>query len=155
MMARRIFGVAVLLAAMAPALAQDRTGPLQLSLFSMRATAAYPMRQDTSQLLGSNLIGARVVSAGGESIGKVMNLILNDDGRVEAVVIRVGGFLGFGGKNVAVTYDSLNIARNEKGDAVDHIAVAATRDDLRRAAEFKSLRQQMAELKDSESKEKR
>ena len=60
-------------------------------------------------------------------------------------MIAVGGFLGFGGKNVAVTYKSLNIVRNAKGDAIDHVTVAATKDDLRRAAEFKTLRQQLAE----------
>jgi sporulation protein YlmC with PRC-barrel domain len=145
---RKFLAVALVLAAIAPALAQDRSEPLQLSLFSLRATAAYPLRQDTSQWLGSNLIGAKVVSVAGENIGKVANLILNDDGKVEAVVIRVGGFLGLGGKNVAVTYDSLNIARNRKGDAIDRITIAATKDDLMRAAAFKSLRQQMAEVRE-------
>ena len=81
-----------------------------------------------------------------EKIGKVANLILNDDGKVEAAVIKVGGFLGLGGKTVAVTYNSLNISRNAKGDAIDHVTVAATKDDLLRAASFKSLRQQLAEV---------
>jgi len=148
MMSRRILAVGLVLAAMAPVLAQDRSEPLQLSLFSLKATAAYPLRQDSSQWLGSNLIGANVVSVNKERIGKVANLILNDDGKVEAAVIKIGGFMGFGGKTVAVTYDSLNIARNAKGDAIDHVTVAATKDDLRRAAAFKSLRQQLAEVQE-------
>ena len=143
MISRRILAAGLLLAAIAPALAQDRA-PLQHSLFSLKATAAYPVRQDTHQWLGSNLIGAKVVSVTRERVGKVVNLVLNDRGTVEAAVIRVGGFMGFGGKNVAVTYDSLNIARNREGE-VDHVTVAATRDDLRRAAEFRSLRRQIAE----------
>ena len=148
MMSRRILAVGLVLAAMAPVLAQDRSEPLQLSLFSLKATAAYPLRQDSNQWLGSNLIGANVVSVTKEKVGKIANLILNDDGKVEAAVIKVGGFMGFGGKSVAVTYDSLNIARNAKGDAIDHITVAATKDDLRRAASFKSLRQQLAEVQE-------
>ena len=147
MMSRRILAVGLVLAAMTPALAQERQ-PLQLSLFSLRATAAYPLRQDSSQWLGSNLIGAHVISATNERIGKISNLILNDDGKVEAAVIRVGGFLGLGGKTVAVTYDSLNISRNAKGDAIDHVTIAATKDDLLRAASFKSLRQQLAEVQE-------
>ena len=147
MILRKVLAAGLVLAAMAPVLAQDRE-PLQLSLFSLKATAAYPLRQDSSQWLGSNLIGANVVSVNKERIGKVANLILNDDGKVEAAVIKIGGFMGFGGKTVAVTYDSLNIARNAKGDAIDHITVAATRDDLRRAASFKSLRQQLAEVRE-------
>jgi hypothetical protein len=56
--------------------------------------------------------------------------------------------MGFGGKTVAVTYDSLNISRNRKGDAIDRVTVAATRDDLLRATSFKSLRQQLAEVQE-------
>jgi len=148
MILRKVLAAGLVLAAMAPVLAQDRSEPLQLSLFSLKATAAYPLRQDSSQWLGSNLIGANVVSVNKERIGKVANLILNDDGKVEAAVIKIGGFMGFGGKTVAVTYDSLNIARNAKGDAIDHVTVAATKDDLRRAAAFKSLRQQLAEVQE-------
>ena len=147
MIARKMLAAGLVLAAMAPVLAQDRE-PLQLSLFSLKATAAYPLRQDMSQWLGSNLIGAHVVSVANERIGKVANLILNDDGKVEAAVISIGGFLGLGGKTVAVTYDSLNISRNAKGDAIDHVTVAATKDDLLRAASFKSLRQQLAEVQE-------
>jgi sporulation protein YlmC with PRC-barrel domain len=148
MISRKILAVGLVLAAMTPALALDRTEPLQLSLFSLRATAAYPLRQDSSQWLGSNLIGASVISVTSERIGKISNLILNDDGKVEAAVIKVGGFLGLGGKTVAVTYDSLNISRNAKGDAIDHVTIAATKDDLLRAASFKSLRQQLAEVQE-------
>ena len=148
MISRKILAVGAVLAAVAPVLAQERSEPLQLSLFSLRATAGYPLRQDSSQWLGSNLIGASVVSATSERIGKITNLILSDDGKVEAAVIKVGGFLGLGGKSVAVTYDSLNISRNEKGDAIDHVTIAATRDDLLRAASFKSLRQQLAQVRE-------
>ena len=147
MIARKTLAAGLVLAAMTPALAQERQ-PLQLSLFSLRATAAYPLRQDSSQWLGSNLIGASVVRATSERIGKITNLILSDDGKVEAAVIKVGGFLGLGGKTVAVTYDSLNISRNEKGDAIDHVTIAATKDDLLRAASFKSLRQQLAQVRE-------
>jgi len=52
MITRKILAVGLVLAAMTPALAQERQ-PLQLSLFSLRATAAYPLRQDSSQWLGS------------------------------------------------------------------------------------------------------
>lgn len=145
---RKFLAAGLLLAVIAPAPAQDRAEVSPAEPHALRATAAYPLRQDSSQWLGSNLISAKVVSASKERIGWVTNLILNDSGTVEAAVIKVGGFMGFGGKSVAVTYDSLNIVRNRKGDAIDHVTVAATKDDLRRAAAFKSLRQQLAELKE-------
>ena len=111
----------------------------------MRATAAYPTRQDAGQWLGLNLIGAKVVSASSDSVGKIANLVVNENGAVDAAVITVGGFLGIGGRDVAVTYDSLNIVRNHKGDGIDHVVIAATKSDLSQAAKFKSLHRQMAE----------
>jgi hypothetical protein len=150
MFTRHSLIVAAALCALVPALAQDRPqdkSDAAVQLTEMRATAAYPTRQDAGQWLGLNLIGAKVVSASNDTVGKIANLVLNENGAVDAAVIRVGGFMGFGGRDVAVTYDSLNIVRNRKGDGIDHVVIAATKDDLRQAARFKSLHRQMAETK--------
>ena len=127
---------------MVPALAQD-SAPSETQ--ALRATGAYPARQATSQWLGSNLIGAKVVSASNETIGRIGNLLVNDDGVVESVVISIGGVFGIGKKDVAVTYKSLNIARTHDGAAIDHIMVAANKKDLSQAADFKTLSQQRIE----------
>jgi len=140
MVRRHVFAAAAALALGASALAQDNPAP---SRIAMPATGAYPMRQDSSQVLGSNLIGAKVVSITNETIGRVSNLVVNENGAVEAVVISVGGV--FGHKDVAVTFKSIIIARNKTGDGIDHITLAATKDDLRQAAEFKPLSRQMVE----------
>ena len=143
MFTRHALVAAAALCALVPALAQDTT-PLS-SAGPLRATGAYPIRQDKSQWLGSNLIGAKVVSASQESIGRIANLLVNDDGAVEAAVISIGGLFGMGAKEVAVTYKSLNIVRDKSNDGIDHIVLAATRNDLRQAADFKTLREQKAE----------
>jgi len=133
---------AVALAMLVPALAQDNPGP---SRIAMPATGVYPIRQDSTQLLGSNLIGAKVVSINNETIGRISNLIVNENGAVEAAVISVGGFFDVRHKDVAVTFKSLIIMRNKAGDAIDHVTLAATKNDLRQAAEFKPLSRQMVE----------
>ena len=138
MATRHLLAAAAALAVLAPALAQDNPAPSRISL---PATGVYPVRQDSSQLLGSNLIGAKVVSINNETIGRVSNRVVNENGAVDAAVISVGGL--FGHKEVAVTFKSLIIARNKTGDAVDHVTLAATKDDLRQAAEFKPLSRQM------------
>ncbi len=142
-MLTRHFAFAAILLLVLPALAQD-VDPATVA--ALRATgASYPARQDTNQWLGSNLIGAKVVSASDETIGRIANLVINDDGAIESVVIAIGGLLGVGTKEVAITYKSLNITRTTAGDAIDHITLAATRSDLRHAVEFKTLSQQIAE----------
>ncbi len=148
MISRKLLAAGALLAVLAPALAQDRVDATLPDTQALRATATYPLGQNTGQWLGSNLIGAKVVSATNERIGTIGNLIFNDSGTIEAAVIKVGGFMGFGAKSVAVTYDSLAIVRNRDGDAIDHVTVAATKDDLRRAAAFRNLGQQTAELEE-------
>jgi len=141
MFTRHALVAAVALCALAPALAQDNA-PFSAPL---RATGVFPIRQDASQWLGSNLIGAKVVSASNERIGRIANLLVNDDGAVEAAVIAVGGVFGLGTKDVAVTYKSLNIVRNKSRDGIAHVVLAATREDLRQAADFKTLREQKSE----------
>jgi predicted ThiF/HesA family dinucleotide-utilizing enzyme len=143
MFSRHALTAAVAICALVPALAQDSVPGSSGS--QLRATGAYPIRQDTSQWLGSNLIGAKVISASNESIGRLANLVVNDDGAVEAAVISIGGVFGMGAKEVAVTYKSLNFVRNRNSDGIDHIVLAATKNDLRQAADFKTLREQKAE----------
>ena len=142
MVARKVLAAAAVLAILGPALAQDNPAP---SRIAMPATGAYPVRQDSTQLLGSNLIGAKVVSITNETIGRVTNLVVNENGAVEAAVISIGGLFGVGHKDVAITFKSLIIVRNKAGDAHRSVTVAATRDDLRQAAEFKPLSRQMVE----------
>src|ERR1043165_2657697 len=98
MFTRHALVAAVALCALAPALAQDNPP----SAAPLRATGVFPIRQDASQWLGSNLIGAKGVGASNEKIGRIANLLVNDDGAVEAAVIAVGGVFGLGAKDVAV-----------------------------------------------------
>ena len=143
MLTRHLVAATLALAALVPALAMDSSEtPAGTTL---PATGVFPVRQDASQWLGSNLIGARVLSASGGSIGRVANLVVNDDGVVESAVIAVGGLFGVGKKDVAVTYKSLAIVRTKAGDAIDHVTVAATKNDLSAAAEFRSLSEQKNE----------
>jgi hypothetical protein len=61
MIPRHVLAAAVGLAMLGSAFAQDN--PIS-SAPQLPATGAYPVRQDSSQWLGSNLIGAKVVSHG-------------------------------------------------------------------------------------------
>ena len=45
-------------------------------------------------------------------IGSVSDVVLNKDGKVDAVVIDVGSFLGMGGKNVAVLPSDIKTDNN-------------------------------------------
>ena len=56
---------------------------------------------------GSKLVGTEVIGQDHVRIGSIDDILVDRDGRIRAVVIGVGGFLGIGEKNVAVPYDML------------------------------------------------
>ena len=55
----------------------------------------------------SKLVGVNVYNEANEKIGDISDVILDKSGKVENVVLGVGGFLGMGEHYVAVAYDKL------------------------------------------------
>ena len=85
------------------------------------ATAGQFMTKlDMNQIMASDLIGTKVVSANNESIGDINDVILGRDGRIMATVVGVGGFLGIGEKDVAVPFASLEFLSAEQAQAADN-----------------------------------
>jgi sporulation protein YlmC with PRC-barrel domain len=55
----------------------------------------------------SKITGLNVYNQNNEKIGDINNLMMNKEGKIDTVVIGVGGFLGIGEHDVAVKYDQL------------------------------------------------
>jgi sporulation protein YlmC with PRC-barrel domain len=72
--------------------------------------------QKSSDYLASNLIGQSVVNAKNEAIGDINDLVTDDNGKVVAVLVGAGGFLGLGEKDLAVPFEDLKIARDADND---------------------------------------
>ena len=81
----------------------------------------------------SKLIGSGVINDKNEKIGTVDDVIADKDKKqLNFAVLQVGGFLGLGGRLVAVPYDSLVI-----DDAGQKITLpGATKDELKKLSEF-------------------
>ena len=67
------------------------------------------------ELKAEELIGTTVYGANDENIGEISDIVLSQDGKVDAVVIDVGGFLGMGEKPVAVGFDKLAFMADKDG----------------------------------------
>jgi sporulation protein YlmC with PRC-barrel domain len=76
-----------------------------------QATASPSGSSDKMMLKGkwraSKLMGLDVYNEANEKLGDINELILDKDGKVNAVIIGVGGFLGMGEHDIAVTMDKL------------------------------------------------
>ena len=53
------------------------------------------------------LIGVGVYGSDDKQIGKIDDLLLDKNGSAQTIVIGVGGFLGFGKKDVAVPFSAM------------------------------------------------
>ena len=70
-----------------------------------RATTA--MMHKDGQWRSSKLVGVDVYNDANEKIGDIEELIVDKSGKIEHVVLGVGGFLGMGEHYVAVSFDKL------------------------------------------------
>ncbi|MGY3438059.1 MULTISPECIES: PRC-barrel domain-containing protein [unclassified Marinovum] len=90
---------------------------------------------ELEEMTSENLTGARVYGVNDEDVGEVSELILSDDGKVERVILDIGGFLGLGEHQVAVTFDELNIQRADGGGDF-RVYIDATEDSLEAQPEY-------------------
>ncbi|WP_279483860.1 PRC-barrel domain-containing protein [Aureimonas sp. SK2] len=90
----------------------------------MQSQGGFYTYQEGNQMLGSGLMGARVMGANDADIGEVDDLLLDRNGQVMAVVVGVGGFLGIGEKDVAIANDQLEFVLAQ--DAAANNGAAAT-----------------------------
>lgn len=55
----------------------------------------------------SKMVGVNVYNDSNEKLGSIDELIMNKEGKIDKVIIGVGGFLGVGQRDIAVNFDQL------------------------------------------------
>ncbi|HTO28771.1 MAG TPA: PRC-barrel domain-containing protein [Devosia sp.] len=89
---------------------------------------------EVDALTADNLTGATVVGPDGNDIAEVEDLLLTQDGKIDAMLVDFGGFLGMGQKTVAVGMENLEFAANADGDLLAYSDF--TREQLEAAPEY-------------------
>jgi hypothetical protein len=120
-----------------------------ISIYAPRedARAAAPMADPTTT--GSTMPSAMTVSMVSdeqwramrdrhESIGKVDDLVIGQDGRIAQAIVGVGGFLGIGEKKVALPLSEIRLMRSEDGTLFG--VVMRTKQQLKDMPEFVASR---------------
>lgn len=87
----------------------------------------------SSRSLGGldSLLGREVSTRPDGDIGRIVDLLVDADGRVRAAVVEFGGFLGIGTRKIAVDWNAFRIVNG-------FIAVDVSRDRLREAKDYKA-----------------
>jgi len=91
--------------------------------------------QKPDQWLATKFKGTDVVGSDNEKIGDVSDILFDKSGKVEAIIISVGGFLGVGAKEVALAPNSFDVVPGQNG-ASDKLKLSATKDQLKDAQNF-------------------
>jgi sporulation protein YlmC with PRC-barrel domain len=65
-------------------------------------------REAVGDWRASRMVGLNVYNDDNEKIGSIAELIVDRSGKLEAVVVGAGGFLGIGERDVAVPYGQIN-----------------------------------------------
>jgi sporulation protein YlmC with PRC-barrel domain len=66
----------------------------------------------------TGLLGHAVMGDNGAELGQIVDLLVDAQGRVRAVVVDVGGFMGVGDRKVAVAWSALRFAVSDKGPVI-------------------------------------
>jgi hypothetical protein len=88
-----------------------------------------------SEALGSKIIGTEVHNSKNQDIGTIKDIAYSGQ-RIKAYVVGVGGFLGVGDHDVAVTPSALHVSYDSNAKTW-HATMNATADQLKAAPEFK------------------
>ena len=126
--------------AAAPAPADDTTAqaPADATATDQTKTGAIDKSTLTEMPSGDiraeELVGTTVYGSNDANLGEIGDVVLTQDGKVDAVIIDVGGFLGIGEKEVAVGMDKLAFMTDKDGNK--YLYTTFTKEQLDAAAAY-------------------
>jgi sporulation protein YlmC with PRC-barrel domain len=117
--------------AQAPQSTSGQSGPLAQTLTNIPANS----------VTVTHWYKQSVYDPGDNKIGEIMDVLLDREGRVTALIIGVGGFLGMGEKDVAVPFNAVQVTTKDNNKW--YLVMNATKDALKSAKGFKYDRNAM------------
>ena len=104
------------------------------------ASPKFLAKQENTDLLASTLIGQSVYNSQDESVGDINDLVTDENGKIIAVLVGTGGFLGIGEKDVALGFQDLRFAQDDKGNV--KVIANVTKETLASAPDYQTLAEQ-------------
>lgn len=125
----------------------------QQSADSTASGDMFMTKQTEDQIRSDQLVGSNIVNASDDKIGSISDLIMNQNGQVVGIVVGVGGFLGMGEKQVALSWDAVEITTAED-EASYQVKTSIEKKDLDNAEPYKTEEKQQQEQQEQKQKEK-
>jgi sporulation protein YlmC with PRC-barrel domain len=148
MMKKLMLGVALCALTLSPCLAQTPKAPAASPPPAAQSAASAGQQnnagkptvvasQKPDQFLASKFKGTDVLGSDNKKIGDVSDILFDKDGKIEAYVISVGGFLGMGAKEVALAPSSFEVVPGKNGSA-DQLKLSMNKNEIKQAQNFKA-----------------
>jgi hypothetical protein len=120
--------------------AEDNNGATQGSRAApLDATKKEPAPPPSVTVIGARdalgILGREVRSAANENMGRIVDVIVDREGKVRAAVIDFGGFLGVGSRKIVVDWNALRFG--SVANKRDSITLELTKEQVTAAPEYK------------------
>ena len=126
----------------APSSSMSTTAPSTASAAPSATPAKFVNSQRQDQYLASKFKGTDVIGTDDKKIGDVSDILFDKDGKIEAYVVGVGGFLGIGSKDVALAPSAFQLVAGDKSkNESDKLRLSMTKDQLKEAANFEPYKE--------------
>ncbi|HJQ60020.1 MAG TPA: PRC-barrel domain-containing protein [Vineibacter sp.] len=116
-----------------PATSADRATPRTSPTATPPATTGKTAME--TQVSAKALMGLNIRNSANETIGEIEDVVLAADGKIQDVIVGVGGFLGLGERHVAIAWKDLRVGSGPNNALVAE--VNATKDQLKAMPAFK------------------
>lgn len=97
-------------------------------------------RLEHSHIKLDDLEDTTIVNRQDEEIGSISDVILDQQGRVAAVVVTTGGVMGIGGETKALAWDDVQISAKSDEDDEYKVVVSMSEDELGNLPDFEAER---------------
>jgi len=92
---------------------QQAQPPAPSTPSGLSATSGIPSQG--LQIQSKSLVGSTVRNREGKDVGKVTNLLIDpSQGRINGVIVSMGGTAGFGAQEITVSWSALQLARDQQ-----------------------------------------
>src|SRR5215218_2688183 len=91
--------------------AGSTAAPAQMS------TGNWMTQEQPGQWRASKLEGLDIYNQNNEKIGDISELLVDSSGKIQAIVVGVGGFLGIGERDVAIPFDQIKLVNEPRAVA--------------------------------------
>lgn len=130
--------------------AADQTAPADANAPAATAESEQPVTpppaeavipaQAADEVRADTMIGMTVYDTQGNKVGKVKDILFNEQGQATGVVLSVGGVLGLGAKSVGLQWSEVDVQPDAQVAKIQY-----SKDQLEAAPDFKTQEAQKAE----------